>query len=224
MENLVFNFQLLTTLYLYNNFYELYLPNNLQIFMVLTNFCQITFDYFCFKFSSILTRPKNVIDTSKKNSQKNQKFQLFINSSKKKMPIYIIIIYSPIIYIIDPFFYTHARKNVNTSKCYDFSTTKLLANFRDFEIFRKKIRTFHKEPCIKFSSCFCYPTFFHQHFKKKFQKNQKLLLSINNSKKLQPYTKNRFVQKLVLRKNSRFPSLFFCFSRIFGKLLENDYF
>ncbi|KAE9526198.1 hypothetical protein AGLY_013829 [Aphis glycines] len=74
------------------------------------------------------------------------------------------------------------------------------------------------EPCIKFSSCFCYPTFFHQHFKKKFQKNQKLLLSINNSKKLQPYTKNRFGQKLVLRKNSRFSVTFFF---VFLEFLEN---
>ncbi|KAF0772611.1 hypothetical protein FWK35_00004580, partial [Aphis craccivora] len=30
----------LTLSYLYKNFYELYLQNNLQIFMVLTNFCQ----------------------------------------------------------------------------------------------------------------------------------------------------------------------------------------
>ncbi|KAE9522926.1 hypothetical protein AGLY_016685 [Aphis glycines] len=214
-ENLVFNFQLLTTLYLYNNFYELYLPNNLQIFMVLTNFCQITYDDFCINFSSILTWPKNVIYTSKKNSQKNRKFQLFINCSKKTH------------------FFTHTRvKMLTHQNVMIFQLQNYLQIFVILTYFVKiliintykkncdkrfLIRTFHKEPCIKFSSCFCYPTFFHQHFKKKFQKNQKLLLSINNSKKLQPYTKNRFGQKLVLRKNSRFSVTFFLFFSNFWK-------
>ncbi|KAF0762285.1 hypothetical protein FWK35_00017485 [Aphis craccivora] len=77
--------------------------------MVLTNFCQylnfkymlikknvlmypynfliairITYEELCMKFLIILTRPKSFIATSKKNSQKNRKFQLSINSSKSQ--------------------------------------------------------------------------------------------------------------------------------------------
>ncbi|KAF0758737.1 hypothetical protein FWK35_00021784 [Aphis craccivora] len=44
MKNLVLNFKLLAT-YLYKYFYELYLQNNLQIFMILTN----CYQYFNFK-------------------------------------------------------------------------------------------------------------------------------------------------------------------------------
>ncbi|KAE9537279.1 hypothetical protein AGLY_006302 [Aphis glycines] len=55
-------------------------------------------------------------------------------------------------------------------KFYDFSTSKLLANFR--------------KPCIKFSSFFGHPTFFYRHFKKNSHKNRKFQWSINNSKKV----------------------------------------
>ncbi|KAE9527856.1 hypothetical protein AGLY_012680, partial [Aphis glycines] len=48
---------------------------------------------------------------------------------------------------------------------YAFSTTKLLANFHNFEIFRKRQQTF-----------------FYQHFKKKFSEKSKFQFSINSSK------------------------------------------
>ncbi|KAF0768790.1 hypothetical protein FWK35_00012269 [Aphis craccivora] len=44
---------------------------------------KVTYEKLCIKFSSILIGPKNFIDTSKKIFQKNRKFQLSINSSKK---------------------------------------------------------------------------------------------------------------------------------------------
>ncbi|KAE9542715.1 hypothetical protein AGLY_002626 [Aphis glycines] len=47
-------------------------------------------------------------------------------------------------------FLIHSYKH---NKFYDFSTSKLVANFRDFDRF-PIIRTTRKEPCIKFSSFF----------------------------------------------------------------------
>ncbi|KAE9542555.1 hypothetical protein AGLY_002466 [Aphis glycines] len=61
-------------------------------------------------------------------------------------------------------------------KFYDFLTSKLLANFRVFDRFRKNlnykptIKTTHKEPCIKFSKLFGHPKIFYRHFKKNFSK------------------------------------------------------
>ncbi|KAE9525472.1 hypothetical protein AGLY_014272 [Aphis glycines] len=57
-------------------------------------------------------------------------------------------------------------------KFYDFSTSKLLANFRVFDRF-PTIKTTHKEPCIKFSKLFGHPKIFHRHFKKNFSKKSK---------------------------------------------------
>ncbi|KAE9535762.1 hypothetical protein AGLY_007663, partial [Aphis glycines] len=58
-------------------------------------------------------------------------------------------------------------------KCYDFSTSKLLANFRVFDRF-PTIKTTHKEPCIKFSKFFGHPKIFYRHFKKNFSKKSKI--------------------------------------------------
>ncbi|KAE9541180.1 hypothetical protein AGLY_004425 [Aphis glycines] len=69
-------------------------------------------------------------------------------------------------------------------KFYDFSTSKLLANFRVFDRF-PTIKTTHKESCIKFSKLFGHPKIFYRHFKKKnLHKNRKFQWSINNSKKV----------------------------------------
>ncbi|KAE9525424.1 hypothetical protein AGLY_014224 [Aphis glycines] len=65
---------------------------------------------------------------------------------------------------------------------YDYSTSKLLVNFRVFDRF-PTIRTTHKEPSIKFSSFFGHPKLFYRHFKNKSHKNRKFQRSINNSKK-----------------------------------------
>ncbi|KAE9532646.1 hypothetical protein AGLY_009727 [Aphis glycines] len=58
-------------------------------------------------------------------------------------------------------------------KFYDFSTSKLLANFRVFDRF-PTIKTTHKEPCIKFSKLFGHPKIFYRHFKKNFLKKSKI--------------------------------------------------
>ncbi|KAE9545164.1 hypothetical protein AGLY_000707 [Aphis glycines] len=58
-------------------------------------------------------------------------------------------------------------------KFYDFSTSKLLANFRVFDRF-PTIKTTHKEPCIKFSKLFGHPKIFYRHFKKNFSKKSKI--------------------------------------------------
>ncbi|KAE9532816.1 hypothetical protein AGLY_009897 [Aphis glycines] len=68
---------------------------------------------------------------------------------------------------------------------YKFSTTKLLVNFRDFDIFRKNlnferlyimlynefflitIRTAYEKSCIKLLSFFGHPKYFYRHLKKK---------------------------------------------------------
>ncbi|KAF0729846.1 valacyclovir hydrolase [Aphis craccivora] len=63
-------------------------------------------------------------------------------------------------------------------KFYDFSTSKLLANFRVFDRFLT-IRTTHKEPCIKFSKLFGHPKFFYRHFKKNFSKKSNISVLIS---------------------------------------------
>ncbi|KAE9544124.1 hypothetical protein AGLY_001813 [Aphis glycines] len=59
--------------------------------------------------------------------------------------------------------------NYEHKKFYDFSTSKLLANFRVFDRF-PTIKTTYKEPCIKFSKLFGHPKIFYRHLKKNFSK------------------------------------------------------
>ncbi|KAE9535791.1 hypothetical protein AGLY_007692 [Aphis glycines] len=100
-----------------------------------------------------------------------------------------------------------SKLSYKRKKFYDFSTSKLLANFRVFDRF-PTIRTTYKEPCIKFSII---QIFFTDTSKKNLHKNRKFQWSINNPKKFLNYNhiKNRFGRKLDLRKNSRFSVIFF---------------
>ncbi|KAE9523467.1 hypothetical protein AGLY_016019 [Aphis glycines] len=66
-----------------------------------------------------------------------------------------------------------SKLSYKRKKFYDFSTSKLLANFRVFDRF-PTIKTTHKEPCIKFSKLFGHPKIFYRHFKKNFSKQSKI--------------------------------------------------
>ncbi|KAE9522363.1 hypothetical protein AGLY_017241 [Aphis glycines] len=88
---------------------------------------------------------------------------------------------------------------------YDFLTSKLLANFRDFDIFQKLIRNF----LFNFKVFSVIQIFFIDTLKNILIKNENFSVF-----ELQPY-KIRFGRKLVLRKNSRFPSFFFVLSIFF---------
>ncbi|KAE9533516.1 hypothetical protein AGLY_009154 [Aphis glycines] len=68
---------------------------------------------------------------------------------------------------------SYKRKNF-----YDFPTTKLLANFRNFDIFRinSNFQTTYKKPCIKFSKFSGQPKNFYRYLKKKYL--EKLKISI----------------------------------------------
>ncbi|KAE9535188.1 hypothetical protein AGLY_007921 [Aphis glycines] len=66
-----------------------------------------------------------------------------------------------------------SKLSYKRKKFYDFSTSKLLANFRVFDRF-PTIKTTHKEPCIKFSKLFGHPKIFYRHFKKNFSKKSKI--------------------------------------------------
>ncbi|KAE9528507.1 hypothetical protein AGLY_012078 [Aphis glycines] len=94
-----------------------------------------------------------------------------------------------------------SKLSYKRKKFYDFSTSKLLANFRVFDRF-PTIKTIHKEPCIKFSKLFGHPKIFYRHLKKISQKNRKFQWSINNSKKI-PLTLT-FGENFNKIKNSRF--------------------
>ncbi|KAE9536852.1 hypothetical protein AGLY_006914 [Aphis glycines] len=98
--------------YLYKNFYELYLQNNLQIFMVLTNYCsifelqiiikkkivpmysynflitiRIIYEELCIKFSSILMAKKILSTLQKKIFRKIENFSLFELQPNKKIDL-----------------------------------------------------------------------------------------------------------------------------------------
>ncbi|KAE9545289.1 hypothetical protein AGLY_000832 [Aphis glycines] len=88
-----------------------------------------------------------------------------------------------------------------------FMEKKLLANFHDFDV----------HLFLAIYNCFIDTS------KKISQENRKFQLSINSSKKFLTYNhikKNQFSRKLVLRQNSRFPSLFFLFFSIFLKTVR----
>ncbi|KAE9530088.1 hypothetical protein AGLY_011550 [Aphis glycines] len=181
--------------YLYKHFYELYLQNNLQIFIILTNFCQnlnfkITYEELCIKFSSILIGPKKFyryfkkkfseklkisvlkktqnilkIKSCKENANLNNwinRYRFTISKTYGKLSVVVSIL-------------SYQRK-----KFYDFSTSKLLANFRVFDRF-PTIRTTHKEPSKVIQH------FFTDTSKKNSHKNRKFQWSINNSKKFLNY-------------------------------------
>ncbi|KAE9524323.1 hypothetical protein AGLY_015362, partial [Aphis glycines] len=104
-----------------------------------------------------------------------------------------------------------SKLSYKRNKFYDFSTLKLLANFRVFDRF-PMIKTTHQEPCIKFSKLFGHPKIFYRHFQKNFSKKSKISFLNYDHKK------NRFGRKLVLRKNCCFSVIFFF---IFLDFLEN---
>ncbi|KAE9545339.1 hypothetical protein AGLY_000882 [Aphis glycines] len=128
MENLVLNF--LTLDINTNNFMNFELQNNLQIFMILTNFCQ------------------------------NFELQMLIKKNCAYKNLWRTL-------------YQISKLSYKRKKFYDFSTSKLLANFRVFDRF-PTIKTTHQEPCIKFSKLFGHPKIFYRLFKKNFSKKSKI--------------------------------------------------
>ncbi|KAE9526270.1 hypothetical protein AGLY_013901 [Aphis glycines] len=113
---------------------------------------------------------------------KNLKFQLSINCSKKNPKFFEnLTVYGERKIYGEPC-NKFSKLSYKRKKFYDFPTTKLLANFCNFDIFRinsnfknlqKKLTTY-KKPCIKFSRFSGQPKNFYRYLKKKYLEKFKI--------------------------------------------------
>ncbi|KAE9544602.1 hypothetical protein AGLY_000144 [Aphis glycines] len=162
---------------------------------------------------SVLKKTQNIlkIKSCKENANLNNCIYdlYFLNNNKYQKSFEAKPLFNAVLKIYGEPCTKFSKLSYKRKKFYDFSTSKLLANFRVFDRF-PTIKTTHKEPCIKFSKLFGHPTIFYRHFKKNFSKKSKIsviLLTLTFGDNFNDYynhKKNRFSRKLVFRKNCRF--------------------
>ncbi|KAE9534880.1 hypothetical protein AGLY_008172 [Aphis glycines] len=144
----------------------------------------------------------------------------FLNNNKYQKSFEAKPLFNAVLVFFTDICTKFSKLSSKRKKFYDFPTTKLLANFRNFDIFPliKKIvtndfgfffitvRKTYKKPCIKFSRFSGHPKFFYRHFKKKIH------IKIENFIfELQPYKKIDSVENWFCVKILVFPSFFFLF-------------
>ncbi|KAE9523415.1 hypothetical protein AGLY_015967 [Aphis glycines] len=175
----------------------------------------ITYEELCIKFSSILIGPKKLYRHFKKKISEKLKISV-LKKTQNILKIKSCKENANLNNWINRYRYaiSYLKKNLWKTWCcvfnpylkhktfYDFSTSKLLTNFRVFDRFLFLV----------------IQNFFADTSKKNSHKNRKFQWSINSSKKifeLLPYKKIDSVENWFCVKIPVFPSFFFCFSRFF---------
>ncbi|KAE9530684.1 hypothetical protein AGLY_011146 [Aphis glycines] len=136
---------------------------------------KITYKELCIQFS----RPKKFYRHFKKNFSEKLKISVviydlyFLNNNKYQKSFEAKPLFNAVLKIYGEPCTKFSKLSYKRKKCYDFSTSKLLANFLVFDRF-PTIKTTHKESCIKFSKLFGHSKIFYQHFKKNFLKKSKI--------------------------------------------------
>ncbi|KAE9534013.1 hypothetical protein AGLY_008749 [Aphis glycines] len=178
---------------------------------------RITCEELCIKFSSILIGPKKFYRHFKKflGKLKISIYDLYyLNNNKYQKSFEAKPLFNAVLKIYGKSCTKFSKLSYKRKNFYDFPTTKLLANFRNFEYFNNLSKTLYYIFKI-FWSAKKFLSLFKKKILRKIENFNCLLIVQKKSKFFENLTflnynniKNRFDRKLVLRKNSCFPSFF----------------
>ncbi|KAE9531420.1 hypothetical protein AGLY_010626 [Aphis glycines] len=144
----------------------------------------------------------------------------FLNNNKYQKLFEVKPLFNAVLKIYGEPYTKFSKLSYKRKTFYDFSTSKLLANFRVFDRFLTKKKQLTRNLVLNFQNFLVIQEFFIDTLKKISQKNRKFQWSINNSKKFLKYNhkkkidlvENWFCVKIVV-----FLSFFFLFFSIFLK-------